>query len=382
MPITVLIYAQDSTGLGHVRRCATIAKALLERRPDTAVVLATKSRWPASFGLGPRFDFLKLPSQVTQAAATPIESDAELAAVRGLRRAYLREAVTHLRPRLILVDNEPLGFGGDMVEALDVAPRETRLVFGMRDVVDDPDRTARRWAEVGALEALRQRFDRTIIYGHPDLFDTLGTYELPAEVRTRAVYNGYICAPRDDVDIERFREREGLAGQPFILVTGGGGGDAISMLSMTIEAARQMDPRPRLLLVTGPLMSPEDRAVVTERARQDGHIVRTEVDLLAALTAADAVVTMGGYNTLVEAMMIGRRPIVLPRATHKLEQFMRAQAFEAHGLVRCLGPQQASPDVLARAIEAELANPTRLDALQYLDLNAHRAAGLLLDLVE
>ena len=382
MPITILVYAQDSTGLGHVRRCATIAKALLERRPDTAVVLATKSRWPASFGLGPRFDYLKLPGQVTQAAATPIERDAEVAAVRGLRRALLREAVTHLRPRLILVDNEPLGFGGDMLEALDAAPRETRIVFGMRDVVDDPERTAQRWSESGALEALEQRFDRTIIYGHPDLFDTLGTYDLPAEARTRAIYNGYICASREDVDIERFREDQGLTGAPFVLVTGGGGGDAISMLSMTIEAARRMDPRPRLFLVTGSLMSPEDQAVVTDLARQDGHIVRTEVDLLAALAAADAVVTMGGYNTLVEAMMMGRRPIVLPRATHKLEQLMRAEAFEVHGLVHCLGPEKASPDVLARAIEAEVASPTRLDARQYLDLNGRRAAGLLLDLVE
>jgi predicted glycosyltransferase len=381
MLTTILIYAQDTTGLGHIRRCTTIARALLERRSDTAVLLATKSRWPASFDLGERFDFLKLPAQLTQAASTAAERDAAGSAVRSLRRALLREAVMHLRPQLILVDNEPLGFGGDMIEALDAAPRDTRLVFGMRDVVDDPERTTRRWAESGALDALRERFDRIIVYGHPDLFDTLGTYDLPGDARARAVYNGYVCAPRDEIDVAGFRAELGLAGQPFVLVTGGGGIDAMPVLELAIEAARLMESRPRLLLVTGPLMSAADRATVTRLALPDGHIVRSEIDMVAGLAAADAAVTMGGYNTLVEAMMLGRRPIVLPRATHKQEQLLRARALEARGLVTCLGPGEASPGLLARAVGAELQSPGRLDARRYLDLHGRRAAGLLLDLV-
>ena len=116
-------------------------------------------------------------------------------------------------------------------------------------------------------------------------------------------------------------------------------------------------------------------------ALPDGHIVRSEIDLVAGLAAADAAVTMGGYNTLVEAMMLGRRPIVLPRATHKQEQLLRARALEARGLVRCLGPDEASPELLARAIGAELRSPGRVDAQRYLDLHGRRAAGLLLDLV-
>jgi len=380
MPTTVLIYAQDTTGLGHVRRCTTIARAILERRPDTAVLLATKSRWPISFDLGPRFDVLKLPAQLTQPAATASEREAEGAAVRSLRRALLREAVAHLRPRLILVDNEPLGFGGEMLDALDAAPRETRLVFGMRDVVDDPEVTARRWAEIGALDALRDRFNRIVVYGHPDLFDTLGTYDLPAEARERAVYNGYICAPPDSIDVAGFRAHHGLGQEPFVLVTGGGGIDALPVLAASIKAARLIPQRPRLLLVTGPLMSAEDRATVAALAQPDGHAVRQEVDLVTAIAAADASVTMGGYNTLVEAMMLGRRPIVLPRATHKQEQLLRARAFEARGLVRCLGTDDLSPDALARALETEIRSPGQVDARAYLDVHAGRAATLLLEL--
>ena len=37
------MYAQDTLGLGHVRRSATIARALLAQREDAAVLLASKS---------------------------------------------------------------------------------------------------------------------------------------------------------------------------------------------------------------------------------------------------------------------------------------------------------------------------------------------------
>jgi predicted glycosyltransferase len=381
MPIPVLIYAQDTTGLGHIRRCVTIASALLEQRPDTAVMLATKSRRPAAFELGDRFDFLKLPNQITQAAAAPAEHDAEGEAIRALRRALLRDAVTHLRPRIILVDNEPLGFGGEMIDALAAAPRDTKVVFGMRDVVDDPGRTARRWAELGVTDALRDRFDRILVYGDPQLFDTLGTYDLPAAARDRAVYNGYVCAPPARLDVQGFKTGLGLAGQRFVLVTGGGGVDALPLLELAVEAARRASERPRLLIVTGPLMSPEDRATAASLAEPAGHLVRTEVDLLTALAAADVAVTMGGYNTLVEAMMLGRRPIVVPRATHKQEQLLRARAFEARGLVRCLPPGEVTAERLAEAIDAELRDPAWVDAQRYLDFDGRRAAAHLLELV-
>jgi predicted glycosyltransferase len=90
---------------------------------------------------------------------------------------------------------------------------------------------------------------------------------------------------------------------------------------------------------------------------------------------------MGGYNTLVEAMALGRRPIVVPRATHKREQLIRAEAFAAHGLVRCLPPAELNADELAAALDAELAEPGRIDAGPYLDLHARRTAQALLEVI-
>jgi len=381
MALKTLIYAQDTLGLGHVRRCVTIARALLDARADASVLLASKSSWPARVALGDRFDFLKLPSQFTLAGASPAEHDAEREAIRALRRDLLRDAAARLRPQLVLVDNEPLGFKGEMVQAL-AAAEGAKVVFGMRDVLDDPERTAESWAALDVVASLRSRFDGVLVYGHPELFDTLGTYGVPADIAARAHYTGYVVTPGAAVDVAAARARLGCDERPVVLVTGGGGQDAVALCTTAVGALGLLTqrPSPRGLIVTGPFMPQEDRAVLAELARGGDHMLVESVDMSEAMAAADAVVTMGGYNTLAEAMMLGRRPIVVPRATHKREQLMRALAFDRHGLVRCLVPGAASAEALAQALEAELRTPSAIDAGRFLDVGATRTAQLLLEL--
>ena len=384
MPLKVFIYAQDTLGLGHVKRCTTIARALLARRPDAAVLLASKSAWPANISLGERFDFLKLPAQLTLPASADAERAAERTAIRALRRDLLRDAVLHLRPQLLVVDNEPLGFGGEMAPAIAAAGSGARVVFGMRDVADDPERIAEQWERLDVIEALEERFDRILIYGHPAVFDTVATYDLPASVAAKAHYSGYLCAPRDDLDPDSLGARLGLDSRPLLLVTGGGGQDALPLFSATLGALPLLgaDPKPQALLVTGPFMPTEERRQVEALADPRLCLIQETTDVVEAMAAARAAVTMGGYNTLAEAMMLGRRPIVVPRATHKREQLMRAQAFEERGLARCLPPADLSPAVIAETLDAELEAPAMIDATEYLDPHAARAAELLLEVLE
>jgi predicted glycosyltransferase len=381
MPLKILIYAQDKRGLGHVRRAMLIARALLDARSDAAVLLATKSTWPASVHLGRRFDFIKLPAELTLGAATDHERDAEREAIRALRRDLLRDTVFRLAPALVLADTEPLGKDGELAPAL--SGSGAKLVYGMRDVLDQPEGIAARWVRDGALDALRDRFSRIVVYGHPELFDSLATYALPEAVRAKATYAGYVCAPPDGTDPTATRAELGVGDEPFVLVTGGGGVDVAPVLCAAIEAHAlvQTRPRPRLVLVTGPFMHSADRARVEELGSAAGHIVRAQVNVMAAMAESSALITMGGYNTLVEAMVLGRRPVVIPRATHKREQIMRAQAFAARGLVQCLPPAELTGRALAAALDAELAEPACIDARAYLDLHGRRTAEALLEVV-
>jgi predicted glycosyltransferase len=384
MPLKIFIYAQDNRGLGHIKRCTTLARTLLERRPDAAVLLASKSSWPGRLSLGERFDFLKLPAQFTSPASGDRERADERTAIFAMRRELLREAVQHLRPQLLLVDNEPLGLEGEMAPAITAAGSGAKIVFGMRDVMDDPERIAERWERLDVLPALEGRFDRILIYGHPAVFDPVATYELPASLAAKARYSGYVCAPRDDLDPDSLVGRLGLDGEPLLLVAAGGGQDAWPLFSSAISALPLLEAevKPRALLVTGPFMPHEERRQIRALADSRFCLIRETMDVVEAMAAARVSATMGGYNTLAEAMMLGRRPVVVPRVTHKREQLMRARAFEAQGLARCLPPSRLTPGVMAGVLDAELEAPARVDANAYLDRHGARAADLLLEVLE
>ena len=377
---TILIYAQDNRGLGHIRRTTTIARAVLAARPQAAVLLASKSAWPAKLDLGDRFEFLKLPGQFTANAAPEGERQLQVESVRGLRRSLLREAAHALAPSLVLMDNEPLGFGGEMDQALDAAQRanpDTRLVFGMRDVVDDPDETIKRWEQTGVLDALEKRFHRVLIYGHPEVVDSAVMYRLPEAVAAKAVYTGYVCSTAENADPRQVR---GLVGEgPLVLVTAGGGQDGAPLLRAALAAAALLAPKVRMLAVAGPFLPAAELPALLTAATLAGAILCSQLDVRGAIAASNAVVCMGGYNTLAEAMLLRRRPIVVPRTGHKQEQLLRAQAFAKRGLARCLPFDDLTPESLAGEIEAELESADAPDCGRYLDRDGIRTAGLLIE---
>jgi len=62
---TILLYAQDTRGLGHINRTLTIARHVLAAHPDLVAYIATKSRITSNFTLPERCDYIKLPTRLT-----------------------------------------------------------------------------------------------------------------------------------------------------------------------------------------------------------------------------------------------------------------------------------------------------------------------------
>src|SRR2546425_1664846 len=155
---TLLLYAQDNQGLGHITRTLTIARHLLARHPNCVAYIATKS--PLSgFTLPERCDFIKLPILLHPPPCTSQWTvDQQKAAkqhLRKIRGQMLRDAALGLAPDLVLVDHEPLGSKGEFRDGLRALKDErpaTRFVCGLRDIQDDAARIRALWQEVRSEE--------------------------------------------------------------------------------------------------------------------------------------------------------------------------------------------------------------------------------------
>jgi predicted glycosyltransferase len=106
--------------------------------------------------------------------------------------------------------------------------------------------------------------------------------------------------------------------------------------------------------------------------------------LSALFGSLDALVCMGGYNTLVEATALGVPTVCVPRVTPRTEQLIRAEAFARLGLLRVCRPEVLNPQTLGDHIAVALnSSPQDLKTRAHTALNfdgAQQAAKHLLAL--
>src|SRR5204863_3630920 len=72
--------------------------------------------------------------------------------------------------------------------------------------------------------------------------------------------------------------------------------------------------------------------------------------------SVDALVCMGGYNTLVEAVSRGVPTVCVPRTIPRREQLIRARAFERLGLLTVIEPERLTPETLVQAVQSVISH--------------------------
>ena len=160
----VLMYTQDSYGLGHLRRATTLANALVTERPDLSILLVVDSPVAPFFELHDRIDFVKLPTVVKVGAGVfrPGRLRTSYGLVKAMRATVTREVLARLRPDLVLVDHMPGGANRELVPALRLLrslDHPTRVVLGVRDIIDNPAVTCEVWEHEGFYDTLRRYYD-------------------------------------------------------------------------------------------------------------------------------------------------------------------------------------------------------------------------------
>lgn len=332
----IMLYSHDTFGLGHLRRSRAIAQALTAANPTASALIVTGSPVAGRFDFSRRVDHIRLPgvtklkdgSYVSQTLGLDIEETTEL------RAGIIRATAEKFQPDVLIVDKEPTGLRGELLPTLEhlLDAGRSRLVLGLRDVLDDPESLAAEWERKHAVEATECYYDELWVYGLRSIFDATEALPFSDSVRARTHWTGYL-------------KREAYAADeppdpPYILVTPGGGGDGQALVDLVLRAY-ETDPdlSPRAIIVYGPFLSGEVRAEFEDRVEAlAGRVsaVGFESRIETLYSGAEGVICMGGYNTFCEVLSFDKRAVIVPRKVPRMEQFIRASRAEDLGLVRML----------------------------------------------
>ena len=379
----ILLYSHDTFGLGNIRRTLLLAQELIDQYPRAAVLLITGSQMIHSFRIPKGVDYIKLPC-LDRIDAERYESRFLLEcseAVKRTRSAIIERTVLGFAPDLMIVDKRPAGVDGELTDTL-AALREcnfpTRLVLGVRDILDEPRKTRETLRNNHSFDFIRDYYDEVWIYGSQSIFDTVREYAFPEDIARITHYCGYLKRPTV--------APHSNDGPPRVLVTTGGGGDGSRMIQAYLEGLSNL-PRNvalRSTVVFGPQMSATTQSSFIDKFGYltDVEFREFEAELAPLYAEADLVVSMAGYNTVCELLSSGCNAILVPRAEPVKEQLIRARLLAAEGLFDLMEPAELSPETLITKVLASLKptvnRPIRFD-LQGLPRIRERIRALLED---
>ena len=355
----IVLYSHDTFGMGNIRRTLLLSQEFIAEYPEASILIITGSPMIHAFRIPKGIDYIKLPCvdrfAAEQYAPRYLSGCSE--EVKETREAILRESVLRFNPDLMVVDKRASGIDGELLPTLNALRqngRHTKLVLGVRDILDEPDRTRRVLAGNGSFEVIDEFYDQVWIYGSKEIFDTAKEYAFPESIHRKTFYCGYLKRPT----VPAGRKD----GPPRVLITTGGGGDGSDIIQAYLTGLSTL-PRNvalRTTVIFGPQMPEVRRAELLQRFDYlaDVEFLEFEADISNRYAESDVVVSQAGYNTVCELLSFSRRAILVPRSEPVREQLIRARLMTQRGFFECIEPQHLTPEsLISKVLEALNSSP-------------------------
>ncbi|OLE35957.1 MAG: glycosyltransferase, partial [Cyanobacteria bacterium 13_1_40CM_2_61_4] len=307
----VAFYSHDTMGLGHMRRNLMLAQALRHSRMRACVLMIAGAREATLVTAAGGIDCVALPAlqKDPDGRYRPRHLGISLPELLALRSKTACAALEAFDPDVLIVDNVPRGAVRELDPVLESlrARQRTRLVLGLRDVLDDPVTLQGEWARAENQDAVRLYYDAVWVYGDPAVYDTVREYAFAPDVAAKVHYTGYLDRrsrlKRKTPNGSDPAAMLGLKPGKLVLCLVGGGQDGAELAEAFVDA--DLPPETNGVVLTGPYMPPQVRQRLSRRAARHPRrrrVVTFMREPTRILQRADRVVSMGGYNTVCEIL--------------------------------------------------------------------------------
>jgi predicted glycosyltransferase len=330
-PTRYVFSSHDGYGLGHVRRNSLIAAAVLAQDPGARVVLVTgvgeRLRW---LGDDDRIEVVRVPPLLKGSSGEYVGGQLSFDEAIAERARIFDDLVRRDTPDVVVVDRHPYGIGGELRPGLERAREHgAALVLGLRDVLDKPGVVARELEGKG-WRGVPHLYHRALVYGGAHLVDHEAEYGLPMVPE----YCGWVVGPIPPAEHHPRR----------LVVAAGGGGDGAQVFKLGRRLV-ELHPAWHGVIAAGPYARSVDDLKPRNGLRKRLTVLESVGGCGPLFAGADAVLCMAGYNSTLEALAAGRRPILVPRRSPRREQAIRAGRLAALGLAHVVDEGAAAREV-------------------------------------
>ena len=350
----ILMYSHDTFGLGHLRRCRTIAHSLVENYSGLSVLIISGSAIAGAFDFRSRVDFVKIPSviKLRNGEYTSLDKHIDLGETIRMRESIIRHTAESFKPDIFIVDKEPMGLQGEITDTLAyLKTQKTKLILGLRDVMDSPRLLKAEWKRKDLIRKIDDTYDHIWVYGPKSFYDPMIGLDIPQSIRERTTFVGFLKRQALHDDLSAHKQKG-----DYILVTTGGGGDGVALIRAVLTAYEQHpDLVHKALIVLGPYMPASERSEFMRKGKTLPNVKVIDFDsrMEELIFSSKAVVAMGGYNTFCEILSFDKPALIVPRIIPREEQLIRTTRAAELGMVDMILPINADdPQKMANALKS------------------------------
>lgn len=345
----ILFYVQHLLGIGHLARASRIAAALED--DGFEVTMVTGGTPIAGFPAAGVRHF-QLPavtssdagfSGLVNAEGLPVDRTFEVA-----RRNQLLKLFHDLRPDVLMIEAFPFGrrqMRFELLPLLDAAVAATPkplIASSVRDILQERVKPGRNEE---SADLVVSHFDLVLVHGDPQFARLEETFPLADVIADKVAYTGLVAPPAAMPGSESFD----------VVISAGGGAAGRELVAAAVEAAQQLSPALKWLLIAGPNLPPAAYEATVSSAPAHMTVERFREDFAALLASAGLSVSQAGYNTIGDVLQAGCRAVLVPFAAGgETEQSVRAERLAARGLATVVQEDGLTGATLAEAIEATL----------------------------
>ena len=323
----ILFYYHHHGGLGHGTRIKAICKALKKQDNNVEIIVVNSGRQQPELNIKKYAKIINLPSFDLVEGLFPgfcLNDNNKNIFVK--RNILLNNIIKTFNPDIAIFEHFP--FGRSFLEKeiikfiINLKLKGCKIISFVRDIIDQ---------NVNNLSKNLKLFQAVLIHSDKDMgFKT--SFEIPDTLQEKSFFTGrvYSHITNDLIDPSIIKSQLKSNEKKLIVISIGGGNDGYKIIRKLLEIKRELDKHmPSLFLISTGTSIPDDifdDIFKLTKNINDVKITKFNLNLIDYINAADLSISMGGYNSVNNALLTRTPTLFFPRQTDS-EQELRCNYY-------------------------------------------------------
>ena len=353
-----MIHCQYVYGIGHFVRSIELAKGLCNY---FSVSILNGGESVPNFDIPSEINLIPLPAiykQENVSYLSPVDSTYSIEECFKKRRDIIENSLSNLKPEIIITEHFPFGllFEDEVVQLISSAKSlnsNVKVVCSVRDIIESASGNIK---DNITVKLLNKWYDLLLIHGDEKYFHLKNTFSRYNEISIPNYHTGYIVKR-----IEQKVKTDNL--KPIILASIAGGRLGKELLNVLIKNHSAVNKKTthKLILFTGAFESSFEELTdeIKKLSYNDIELFAFDREsYLGYFSQADLVISLGGYNSIIESISNRKRLLVYQRefTQGNEEQDLRLNLFKEMGVLNVISSKDLNNCNLADSIIQSLNN--------------------------